>query len=380
MGTLSGVRVVEMAGIGPAPFCGMLLADMGAEVLRIDRLAAVDIGIPMPPKYDLLNRNKRSLAVDLKSRSGQETVLRLLAEADALIEGFRPGVMERLGLGPAPTLEVNPRLVYGRMTGWGQYGPLSQAASHDINYIALTGVLNAVGRTGDPPVIPLNLIGDFGGGSLYLAMGILAALICARSTGRGQVVDASITDGVANLLTMHHGFRQAGEWSMQRASNLTDGGAPFYDVYRTRDDLYVSVGAVERKFFGELLRRLGIPAEDMPDQYDRSAWDIQRRRLAEVFATRTRDEWCSLLEGTDVCFAPVLDMQECVRHPHHVARQTHVVFDGVMNPAPAPRFSETPSELRRAPPAPGEHTVEALRDWSFSDPEIAALREAGAIA
>jgi alpha-methylacyl-CoA racemase len=380
MGTLSGVRIIEMAGIGPAPFCGMLLADMGAEVLRIDRLATVDIGIPVPPKYDLLNRNKRSLALDLKSAEGRRTVLRLIEQADALIEGFRPGVMERLGLGPEPSLKANPRLVYGRMTGWGQYGPLSQAASHDINYIALTGVLNAVGQAGSAPVIPLNLIGDFGGGSLYLAMGILAALISARGTGRGQVVDAGITDGVANLLTMHYGFRQAGEWSVDRGSNLTDGGAPFYDVYRTRDDLYVSVGAVEKKFFGELLQRLGIRAEAFSAQHDRSNWDAQRRRLAEVFATRTRAEWCALLEGTDVCFAPVLDMDECVRHPHNKARRTHIEFEGVMNPAPAPRFSETPSELRNAPPAPGQHTAEALRDWNFSEREIDALRGAGAIA
>jgi len=380
MGALSGVRIVEMAGIGPAPFCGMLLADMGAEVLRIDRLAAVDIGIPMQPKYDLLNRNKRSLALDLKSAEGQHTVLRLIEQADALIEGFRPGVMERLGLGPEPSLKANPRLVYGRMTGWGQYGPLSHAASHDINYVALSGVLNAVGQAGGAPVIPLNLIGDFGGGSLYLAMGILAALISARSTGRGQVVDAGITDGVANLLTMHFGFRQAGEWSIDRGSNLTDGGAPFYDVYRTRDDLYISVGAVEKKFFAELLQRLGIRTEEFSAQHDRSNWAAQRRRLAEVFATRTRAEWCALLEGTDVCFAPVLDMDECVRHPHNKARRTHIEFEGVMNPAPAPRFSETPSELRSAPPAPGQHTAQALRDWNFSEREIDALRGAGAIA
>ena len=380
MGALSGVRIVEMAGIGPAPFCGMLLADMGAEVLRIDRLAAVDIGIPMQPKYDLLNRNKRSLALDLKSAEGQHTVLRLIEQADALIEGFRPGVMERLGLGPEPSLKANPRLVYGRMTGWGQYGPLSHAASHDINYVALSGVLNAVGQAGGAPVIPLNLIGDFGGGSLYLAMGILAALISARSTGRGQVVDAGITDGVANLLTMHYGFRQAGEWSIDRGSNLTDGGAPFYDVYRTRDDLYISVGAVEKKFFGELLQRLGIRTEEFSAQHDRSNWAAQRRRLAEVFASRTRAEWCALLEGTDVCFAPVLDMDECVRHPHNKARRTHIEFEGVMNPAPAPRFSETPSELRSAPPAPGQHTAQALRDWNFSEREIDALRGAGAIA
>jgi alpha-methylacyl-CoA racemase len=380
MGVLSGVRIIEMAGIGPAPFCGMLLADMGADVLRIDRIAAIDIGIPMPPKYDLLNRNKRSLAVDLKSPEGRATVLRLIEQADALIEGFRPGVMERLGLGPEPNLKANPRLVYGRMTGWGQYGPLSQAASHDINYIALAGALNAVGPQRGAPVVPLNLVGDFGGGSLYLATGILAALLCARTTGRGQVVDAGVTDGVANLLTMHYGFRQAGEWSLSRGSNLTDGGAPFYDVYRTRDELFVSVGAVEPKFFAELLRRLGIRPEDVPAQHDRSAWDAMRGRLAELFATRTRDEWCTLLEGTDACFAPVLDMDECVRHPHNVARGTYIEFEGVINPAPAPRFSETPSELRGVPPAPGQDTLQALRDWNFSEREIETLKDTGAIA
>lgn len=379
MGALSGVRVVEMAGIGPAPFCGMLLADMGAEVLRVDRLAAVDIGIPMPPRYDLLNRNKQSAALDVKSPAGREAVLRLVVEADALIEGFRPGVMERLGLGPAACLAVNPRLVYGRMTGWGQDGPLSMAAAHDINYLAITGALNAIGRADGGPVIPLNLIGDFGGGALYLAMGMLAAMLSARTTGVGQVVDAAISDGVANLLTMHYGYRQAGEWSTRRASNLTDGGAPFYDVYLTKDERYVAVGAVEAKFYLDLLKRLGLDDAGLPSQQDREKWPLLRARLQEVFRTRTRQEWCELLEGTDACFAGVLDMDECIEHPHNRARRTHVDLDGVTHPAPAPRFSATPSELRHAAPAPGEDTDRALSNWRFSAADIAALKAAGAI-
>jgi alpha-methylacyl-CoA racemase len=379
MGVLSGLRIVEMAGIGPAPFCGMLLADMGADVLRVDRLVSADIGISVPAKYDLLNRNKRSVAVDLKSAEGCRTVLRLIAGADALIEGFRPGVMERLGLGPAVCSRENTKLVYGRMTGWGQYGPLSQAASHDINYIALTGALYAIGRPAGAPVIPLNLIGDFGGGALYLAMGVLAALLHARSSGVGQVVDAGITDGVANLLTMHYGYRQGGEWSIDRGTNLTDGGAPFYDVYETKDGLYIAIGAVEMKFYRELLQRIGVQQDDLSAQHDRSGWPKMHERLTQVFKTRTRDEWCQALEGTDACFAPVLDMDECVKHPHNVARKTHIEFDGVINPAPAPRFSETPSEIRKPPPAPGEDTDAALLDWEFSVSEIAALKASGAI-
>ena len=379
MGALSGLRIVEMAGIGPAPFCGMLLADMGAQVLRVDRQVAAAIGIPVPPRFDLLNRNKSSVAVDVKSAEGRQTLLRLISGADALIEGFRPGVMERLGLGPEACLKANPKLVYGRMTGWGQDGPLSQAASHDINYIALTGALNAIGPAAGPPVIPLNLIGDFGGGSLYLVMGVLAAIISARTTGAWQVVDAAVTDGVANLLTMHYGFRQAGEWDLQRASNLTDGGAPFYDVYETSDGLFVSIGAVESKFYAELLQRLGLADAQLPSQYDRKGWGMLRARIAATFRTRTREQWCSLLEGTDVCFAPVLDMDECVRHPHNVARKTHVEFEGVLNPAPAPKFSATPSAIRKAPPAPGQDTDTALLDWGFSAVEIAALRLSGAV-
>jgi alpha-methylacyl-CoA racemase len=379
MGALSGIRIVEMAGIGPAPFCGMLLADMGAEILRVDRLTGAELGMPLPPRFDLLNRNKRSVAVDLKSSEGRQTVLRLIGGADAVIEGFRPGVMERLGVGPEVCLSANRKLVYGRMTGWGQSGPLSQSAAHDINFIAITGALNAIGRAGAAPVVPLNLIGDFGGGALYLAMGILAALLCARTTGEGQVVDAAIADGVANLLAMHYGYRQAGEWSLDRGTNVTDGGAPFYDVYLTKDARYVSVGAVEKKFYLELLQRLGLGQIDLPAQDDRGGWEQVRARLQDMFKTRTRDEWCSLLEGTDACFAGVLDMDESVRHPHNVARKTHVEFQGVLNPAPAPRFSATPSDIRKAPPAPGEDTDAALLDWQFSAAEIASLKAVGAI-
>jgi alpha-methylacyl-CoA racemase len=357
----------------------MLLADMSADVLRIDRLVASDIGIPVPPKYDLLNRNKRSVALDLKSDDGREALLRLITAADVLIEGFRPGVMERLGVGPDVCLKRNAALVFGRMTGWGQSGPLSHSASHDINYIALSGALHAIGHAEGQPVIPLNLIGDFGGGSLYLAMGVLAAVISARATGVGQVVDAAVTDGVANLLTMHYGFRQAGVWSVERGSNLTDGGAPFYDVYETRDGLFVSVGAVEGRFFAALLSRLGITAAELPKQDDRAGWPAIRRRLAQTFKTRTRTEWCSILEGTDACFAPVLDMDECVKHPHHVARKTHVEFEGVLHPSPAPRFSATPSEIRKAPSAPGEDTRDVLEEWGFSKDEIESLQRAGAI-
>jgi alpha-methylacyl-CoA racemase len=379
MGPLKGLRVIEMAGIGPAPFCAMLLADMGAEVLRIDRLVPSDIGIPMAPKYDLLNRNKRSVAVDLKSPQGLATVKRLVEQADVLIEGFRPGVMERLGLGPDECKRLNKALVFGRMTGWGQTGPLAQTAGHDLNYIGLTGALSAIGRKGEAPAIPLNLIGDFGGGSLYLAMGILAALVHARETGVGQVVDAAIVDGTANLLTLLYGYRQGGEWLNERGVNITDGGAPFYDVYQTADKLFMSVAPVEKKFYAELITRLGLVGEALPEQDDRSGWDRLRARLAEVFRGGTREHWCTLFEGSDACVAPVLDIDECITHPHNVARKIFVEVDGVINPAPAPRFSATPSTLRRTASAPGEDTEAALSDWGFSRGELDALKTDAAI-
>jgi alpha-methylacyl-CoA racemase len=357
----------------------MLLADMGAQVLRIDRLTAADIGIPTPPKYDLLNRNKLSVAVDVKSDAGREVVLRLVTRCDALIESFRPGVMERLGLGPDACLNANPRLVYGRMTGWGQTGPLSQCASHDINYIALSGALSAIGKAGGPPVIPLNLVGDFGAGALYMAMGVLAGIINARTTGVGQVIDAAITDGVANLMTMHYGLWQAGTWSLQRGVNLTDGGAPYYDIYETQDGLYVSIGSFESKFYAELLQRLELTDAGVPPQNDRGGWDRMRAMLASKFKTKTRAQWCALLEGTDVCFAPVLDMEEATRHPHNLARKAHVELDGVIHPTPVPRFSVTPSAVRKAASAPGEDTEAALAEWGFQPAEIESLRRGRAV-
>lgn len=377
MGPLEGVRIIEMAGIGPAPFCGMLLADMGAEVVRVDRLTPSGLGMETPRKYDLFNRNKSSIAVDLKSADGVGTVMRLVERADILIEGFRPGVMERLGLGPEQCRPVNPRLVFGRMTGWGQDGPLAQAAGHDLNYIALTGALAAIGREGEAPAIPLNLIGDFGGGALYLAMGVLAALVEARASGEGQVVDAAIVDGTASLMTMFHSFHQMGAWRAERGVNIIDGGAPFYDVYRTSDGKYVSVAAVEKKFYEELVEKLGLPAGELPAQHDRKRWPEMRARFAEAIERRTRDELCGLLEGTDACFAPVLDLVECQSHPHMAARAIHVEVEGVVNPAPAPRFSRTPSEIARPASAAGADTQSILEGWGFSASEIEGLRKAG---
>lgn len=380
MGVLDGVRIVEMAGIGPAPFCGMLLADMGADVLRVDRLAASDLGVETPTHLDLLNRSKRSVAVDLKSAAGLATVKQLIAGADVLIEGFRPGVMEKLGLGPAVCLQVNPRLVFGRMTGWGQTGPLSQTAGHDINYIAITGVLDAIGRRGQPPSIPLNLVGDFAGGSLYLAMGVLAAVIQARSSGHGQVVDAAIVDGVTNLLTMQRAFDQMKVWPTERGRGFLSGGAPFYDVYETQDGRYISIGSVEPKFYRELLSLIGLADEVLPKQDDQRGWDTLRERFAAVFKTRTRAQWCEVFEGSDACFAPVLDMDEAVTHPHNVARELFTEVQGVLNPQPAPRFSRTPSQISRPPSKTGADADEALADWGFTTDQVAALRRDRTIA
>lgn len=374
MGPLEGVRIVELAGLGPAPFCCMLLADMGADVLRVDRPTSADLGVSIPPRLDLLNRNKRSVAIDLKSSRGIQTVLRLLSGADILIEGFRPGVAERLGLGPEQCSQVNPRLVYGRMTGWGQDGPLSHAAGHDLNYIALAGALHAIGRKGQTPVVPLNLIGDFGGGALYLAMGVLAALVEARVSNKGQVVDATMIDGIASLMTMFYSLKQMDAWTNERGNNLFDSGAPFYEVYETKDRRYVAVAAVEKRFYTELLDLVGLKDEALPKQNDRSRWHELKLRFSEVFKTRTRDEWCTILEGSNACFAPVLDMDECTQHPHVVARKMFVEVGGVLNPAPAPRFGRTACELHRLPPSPGENSIEALGDWGFSEVEIQSLK------
>jgi alpha-methylacyl-CoA racemase len=379
-GPLQGIRIIEMAGMGPGPFCGMLLADMGADVVRVERLTASDRGIDFPPRFDLLNRNKRSVAINLKSVEGTATLLRLIENADALIEGFRPGVMERLGVGPEVCLGINHKLVYGRITGWGQDGPLAQAAGHDLNYIALSGALHSIGPAQGKPTVPLNLIGDFGGGALYLAMGMLAAIIEAGKSGQGQVVDTAMVDGVASLMTMQYGLMQMGMWKHPRGENLLDGGAPYYDVYETSDKRHVSVGAIERRFYDELLQRMGLEAEALPGQNDRRGWEQLRERLAEVFATRTRDEWCVVFEGSDACFAPVLDPIEAVTHPHNVARGVYTQVDGVTQPQPVPRFSRTMSALRNPPPAPGSDTAQVLADWGFDASNIASLQAIGAVA
>jgi alpha-methylacyl-CoA racemase len=380
MGPLTGTKIVELAGIGPGPFCAMLLADLGADVIRVDRTTDPGLGIKKPVAFDLYNRSRRSIAVDLKNPQGVETVLRLVAKADALIEGFRPGVTERLGLGPDVCLARNPRLVYGRMTGWGQTGPLAHAAGHDWNYIAITGALHAIGREGEAPVPPLNLVGDFGGGSLYLAVGILAGILEAQRSGTGQVVDAAIVDGAASLMTLFYGLNRAGVWDDKRGVNLIDTGAHFGEIYETKDGKYVTVLAIEAKFYAELCERIGIDAKALPHQNDRSHWRELKARFAEVFKTKTREEWCTILEGTDACFGPVLSMAEAPTHPHNVARKTFVDYDGVVQPAPAPRFSRTPGAIQRPPAAVGEHTDEVLREWGFAADEVARLRDAGAVA
>ena len=380
MGPLEGVKILEIAGIGPGPFAAMMLSDMGAEVLRIDRAQNVGSGRGAPPPGDLLARNRRNVAVDLKNPDGVETVLELVASADGLLEGFRPGVMERLGLGPDVCLERNPGLVYGRMTGWGQEGPMATAAGHDINYIALAGALDPIGRRGEAPVPPLNLVGDFGGGGMFLAFGMVCALVERARSGQGQVVDAAMVDGAAVLMTMMHAMRGWGAWNDERGTNILDTGAHFYDVYETADGRYVSIGSIEPQFYKELLQKTGLEGEDLPHQMDRSHWEPLKRRLAEVFRTKTRDEWCEIMEGSDVCFAPVLSMGEAPDHPHMKHRGTFREFEGVLQPAPAPRFSRTAAEITRREAAAGEHTDEALSDWGFSAERISKLRETGAIA
>jgi alpha-methylacyl-CoA racemase len=378
MGPLAGIKIVELAGIGPGPFCAMMLSDMGAEVLRIDRTIENDQGVNFDARFHILNRGRRSVSVDLKRPEGTAVVTRLIADADALIEGFRPGVTERLGLGPDECLGVNPRLVYGRMTGWGQQGPLARVAGHDINYIALTGALASIG-TVEQPAPPLNLVGDFGGGAMYLAFGMVCALLEARSSGKGQVVDAAMIDGAALLMASIYGLRQADLWFDRREANILDGGAPYYGTYRTKDDKYISIGAIEERFYSELLRRLGLDGEELPAQNDRSGWPMLKRRFAEAFREKSRDEWCLLLEGTDVCFAPVLSLDEARQHPHVKARGIFIELDGVMQPRPAPRFSRTESQISRRPAQPGEHTFEALRDWGFSARELDTMHRARVI-
>ncbi len=377
---MRGYRIIEIAGIGPGPMCAMLLSDMGAEVLRVDRVMASGLGVQMPTKFNLLNRGRRSVSVDLTKKEGAQVVLRLVERADGLIEGFRPGVAERLGIGPKECLARNPKLVYGRMTGWGQEGPLAHTAGHDINYIALVGALHAFGRAGEAPVPPLNLVGDFGGGGLYLAFGVVCGLLEASKSGKGQVVDAAMVDGVTSLMTIIWGMKALGIWVDRRGENVLDTGAHFYDVYETADGKYISVGSIEPKFYEELLRLTGLAGQELPHQMDRGKWPEMKERLRAVFKVKTRDEWCAIMEGTDVCFAPVLSLQEAPNHPHNRARETFVELDGVIQPAPAPRFSRTRPEIQGPPPEPGQHTEQALSEWGFAGEEIAGLRNAGAIA
>ena len=377
MGPLEGIRVLEFEAIGPGPFAGMLLADLGADVLVVDRPADSDLGLKRERWYDVMMRGKRSITLDLKSPAAKEAAFALLEKADALIEGFRPGVMERLGLGPEAALARNPKLVYGRMTGWGQDGPLAARAGHDINYIALAGVLHAFGRRGEAPVPPLNLVGDFGGGGMLLALGIACALLEAGRSGKGQVVDAAMVEGASLLAAMFSGFLAAKNWSEERGVNVLDTGAPWYDVYETRDGKYVSIGSIEAKFYADLLSRLNLRSEDLPGQYERARWPELRAAFASAFKKKTRDEWSRVFEGSDACFAPVLSFSEARRHPHNLSRKAFIELAGVEQPAPAPRFSRTPGAARGAPPERGEGGAAALADWGFSAAEVERLRSAG---
>ncbi len=377
MGPLTGVKVLEFEAIGPVPFCGMMLADMGADVLLLERTANPPLGLELARWSDVMLRGRRSVTLELKSAAGTSAALALAAKADVVLEGFRPGVMERLGLGPDVMLAANEKLVYGRMTGWGQDGPLAARAGHDINYIAMSGALHAIGRAGSSPVPPLNLVGDFGGGGMLLAFGIACALTEARKSGRGQVVDAAMVEGASLLSTMFWGLKAGDRWSDRRGDNILDTGAPWYDVYETLDHKFVAVGAIEGKFYAELLQRMEIAHESLPAQHDRARWPELRRRFAEVFASRTRDQWCARCEGSDACLSPVLTFAEAREHPHNRARQGHVTLGGVDQPSPAPRFSRTPGAAASPPPERGAFGAEALLDWGFTRTEIEQLRAQG---
>ena len=374
MGPLSGKRIVEIAGIGPGPFCAMLLADLGAEVVRVDRASAVPDLMPDSPNLDLLNRGRRSIGVNLKTPEGIETVLKLVQESDALIEGFRPGVAERLGIGPEECLARNPKLIYGRMTGWGQEGTYSSMAGHDINYIALSGVLGMIGREGGKPIPPVNLVGDFGGGGMLLALGICAALVETAKSEKGQIIDAAMTDGSALLSTMMHSFKAMGMWG-DRGTNLLDTGAPFYDVFECADGEFISLGSIEPQFYSELLRITEIDQSENPKQMDRTKWAEMKSKIGDAIKGKTRSEWEELMEGTDVCFAPVLSMDEAYAHPHNKERNTFIEIAGVMQPAPAPRFSRTPASVSSPPPHAGQHTEEVLAGLGLTKDEILMLRE-----
>ena len=376
MGPLHGVKVIEGGGIGPGPFCGMMLSDMGAEIVRIERKGQFALS---EPKFDVPMRNRRSMEIDLRKQEGVDTLLKLVEQADALQEGFRPGVMEKLGLGPDVCLKRNPRLVYGRMTGWGQEGPLAKAAGHDINYISLSGALHTIGRKGERPIPPLNLVGDYGGGGMMLAFGIVCALYEAQKSGKGQVVDAAMIDGSAALMGIFYGLKASGFWTDDRGTNLLDGAAHFYDTYETADGKYVSIGSIEPQFYALLLKHTGIDDPDYQNQLDQTKWPAFKERLTEIFKSKTRDEWCRIMEGTDVCFAPVLSLDEAKDHPQNQTRNTFIELEGVLQPAPAPRFSRTTPETPKSPPKVGEHTEAVLTDFGFDADDIEALKTAGAI-
>ncbi len=378
-GPLAGLRIIEMVGLGPGPFCAMMLADMGAEVIRVHAKDSKPTFPVLNTRFDVLARGRRSVAIDLKKPGAVEAMLVMIGQADALIEGFRPGVMERLGLSPEVCHANNPKLIYGRMTGWGQCGPLAQAAGHDINYAALSGALHAMGAANAPPPVPLNLVADFGGGGMMLAFGIVCALLETRTSGKGQVIDAAMTDGSALLTAMFHGFKAGGLWNNQRQANFLDGAAHYYDNYRCADGKFISIGAIEPQFYALLREITGATDPAFDAQHDMQQWPQLKEKLATLFATKTRDEWCALLEGTDACFAPVLDWDEAIAHPHHRARDTFIDIDGVTQPAPAPRFSRTPPPRPQSVASAGQHTDSVLQDWGVSAECIATLRQSGAI-
>jgi alpha-methylacyl-CoA racemase len=380
LGPLTGIKIIEIAGIGPGPMCGMLLADMGAEVICVERKGGAEIGLPVAREHDFIARGRRSIALDLKQPEALEILMRLVEKADGLIEGFRPGVAERLGFGPEACHERNPRLVFGRMTGFGQSGPLARFAGHDINYIALSGALAAIGRTGEKPVPPLNLVGDYAGGALYLALGVLASLLNARATGQGDVVDAAMVDGVASLMTMFCSLRAGGRWSPERGVNILDSGAPFYDTYETADGLYVAVGAIEPKFFRELAEKIGLSPEDVAHQYDEASWPALREKLTAIFLCRSRQDWVDLLEQSDACVAPVLDLADAISHPHLSARGSFIKTGNFIQPAPAPRFAKAKAGLPSPPPEIGAQTDAILAEHGFSAKEVEALKAKGVVA
>jgi alpha-methylacyl-CoA racemase len=379
VGPLKGIKIIEIAGIGPSQLCGMILADMGAEIIRINRLSSRDTGVSIPEQFNLMNRSRPAIAVDLKSQAGIDFVLQLCESADALFEGFRPDVMERLGLGPSECMARNQKLVFGRITGWGQSGPLADSAGHDGNYLGLSGALAAIGDKDGLPVLPLNLVADFGGGALYLATGMLAAMLEAAKSGQGQVVDAAMIDGVASMSTLFQGLLAAGMWQEKRGSNLLDGSAPFYRTYATKDGKAVVVGAIERQFFKTLLEVLEIESIDPADQFDIRTWPEHIKILERRFLSESRDYWCDLLEGTDACFAPVLDMSEAYEHPHNKSRNTFVKIDGITQSAPAPRFSRTESEIGRSAGAAAPKNHDVLKSWGLSSSDVTKLEQAGAL-